>query len=240
MVKINYVGKTLLIEKDEKKVLVIGDLHLGYLEKLRNSGVLILGNSFDDVLNELDLIFEKVENIDKIILLGDIKHEFGKISNEEWKEIGKLLKYLKNKTENLIVIKGNHDKNMKVIVENAGLKMINYYLDGNFAFMHGDKDFPEVWDKKIKFWVMGHGHPAVRINDGVKEEKYKCFLRGKFNKKEIIIVPSFFGINEGSDPRDYDLGFAWKFDLLKFGVFVVKNELEVLDFGILNKLNLIK
>ena len=63
MVKINYVGKTLLIEKDEKKILVIGDLHLGYLEKLRNSGVLILGNSFDDVLNELDLIFEKVGNV---------------------------------------------------------------------------------------------------------------------------------------------------------------------------------
>ena len=103
-------------------------------------------------------------------------------------------------------------------------------------FLHGDRDFKEVYDKKIKYWVVGHGHPAVRLSDGMKVEKYKCFLVGCFRKKKVIIVPSFFVGNEGSDPRENDLGLAWNFDLKSFNVVVVGENLEVFDFGKLRRL----
>ena len=89
-----------------------------------------------------------------------------------------------------------------------------------------DKTFDRMLDRGIKYWIFGHGHPAVKITDGVKIEKYKCFLSGKFKGREIIIVPSFFEYSEGSDPRENDLGMAWKFDLEKFNVWAVGEDLE--------------
>ena len=53
-----------------------------------------------------------------------------------------------------------------------------------------------------------------------------------------MIVPSFFGINEGVDLRDkeYNLRGIFDFNFNKFNVWVVGEKLEVLDFGKLGKL----
>ena len=55
-------------------------------------------------------------------------------------------------------------------------------------------------------------------------------------KKEVIIVPSFFPLIEGTDAREFDLRFAWEFDLMNFEVKVVSSNLKVLDFGKLRKI----
>jgi len=50
-------------------------------------------------------------------------------------------------------------------------------------------------------------------------------------------MPSFFAYTEGSDPRDNEMGFPWKFEFDRFVVKAVSgNGLEVLDFGKLGKL----
>jgi len=235
--EVEYVGKCLLLNIDGKKILVIGDLHLGYSESLRRSGALIPGDSFKEVVRELGKIMEKTGNVNEIVLLGDLKHEFGGISNAEWREIKELLDYLKKKGK-VIIVKGNHDKITEVITKQKGLGLVDYYIIDGVAFVHGDRKLEEseIYDKKIKYWVIGHGHPAIKITDNVKEEKYKCFLVGKYKKKDVIIVPSFFDVNLGSDPRDFDLGLAWKFDLMRFVVRVIEG-LDVLNFGELGKLN---
>jgi uncharacterized protein len=102
--------------------------------------------------------------------------------------------------------------------------------------VHGNRDFPEIHEKRVKVWVMGHAHPAVKLSDGVKAEKYKCFLEGRFKGKKIIILPSFFPLVEGSDPREIYTGLAWNFKIEKFKVRAVGESLEVLDFGELRKI----
>ncbi|OIO80388.1 hypothetical protein AUJ84_03730 [Candidatus Pacearchaeota archaeon CG1_02_32_132] len=246
--KINYIGKCLLIENAGKRILVIGDLHLGYGESLRESGVFMPGDLYSDIVKEMDNVFGVVEKVDEVVLLGDLKHEFGKIMRSEWKEVSDFLDYLNEKlngdgkenvkmSRKIIIVKGNHDVITGIVTAKKGIEVVDYYIMDGVAFVHGDKDFAEIYDKKVKYWIMGHGHPAVRISDGVKEEKYKCFLVGKWKGKEIVVVPSFFSVNEGSDPRDFDLGLAWNFDLSKFNVVVVGEEkLSVLDFGKLGKI----
>ena len=214
-VKLKFVGKCLLIEVKRKRILVVGDLHLGYEEFLNRGGVFVTREMMREVIREIAEVFERVGNVDKIVLLGDVKHNFGRIVKQEWEDAGGLIDYLMEKAKEVIIIKGNHDKILEPIAEKKGIEVRDYFIFDEIAFLHGDRDFSEIHDRKIKYWVMGHGHPAVKLRErgGAKMEKYKCFLVGKFKGREIIILPSFFSGNEGSDPRENDLGLAWKFNL---------------------------
>ena len=236
---LEYIGKTLLIEEGKMRTLVIGDLHLGYEESMRKNGVLIPAGMYVEMRKEFDLIFARIGNVDKIVILGDLKHSFGEISGEEWRESLGLFDYLLGKCEEIVVVKGNHDAIIGPIAGKRGIKVVDYLIIGEYAFVHGDRDFEEVYDKKIKTWVMGHAHPAIVISDGTKKEKYKCFLYGEYRGKKIIVLPSFFPLIEGTNVNDVDdgkeLGLAWDFDLYKFKVGIV-NDLEVLDFGELEKI----
>ena len=52
----------------------------------------------------------------------------------------------------------------------------------------------------------------------------------------MIIVPSFFGINEGMDPRNEWDDSVFDFNFNKFDVFVVGEKLDVLSFGKLGEI----
>lgn len=224
----------MLITINGEKILVVGDLHLGYDEAMRDAGYLIPGDLYKQIIMNFDKIFDKIDKVEKIILLGDVKHYFGKIAREEWEEVTRLTAYLKKRSKELIIIKGNHDKLIEPVAEKANVRIFDYYILNNFCFVHGDNNFKEnkeIWGKKIDYIVMGHAHPAVIISDNIKTEKYKCFLIGNYKGKKIIIVPSFFPLKEGSDIRETDIPEKWRFKADKFEVKIVGEDLEVLEFG---------
>ena len=242
MEKIEFIGKSLLIEEEGAKILVIGDLHLGYEEGTRRAGLELPLGIYKKTISEFDEIFDKLERENKhveiVVLLGDLKHEIGRILAGEWKEVGGLIDYLKGKTKKIVIIRGNHDVMTNYISDKKGISIEDYFIFGRYCFLHGDRDFEEIHDRKIKTWVMGHFHPAIDLEDKAKSERYKCFLVGKYSGREVVIVPSFFGINEGMDLRDkeYNLRGIFDFDFNKFNVWVIGEELEVLDFGKLGKI----
>lgn len=239
MKKIEFIGKVLLVRQGKKKILVVGDLHLGYEEYMNRSGVFVSRKLFDEMINYFDRVFEKIEKVDYVILLGDVKHSFGEIMRQEWNDVLKLFDYFSEKCEKIVVVKGNHDVILEPIVrKNKKAELKDFFRVGEICFLHGDKEFKEIYNEEIKTWILGHVHPAIEISDQIKSEKYKCFLTGKFRKREIIIVPSFLDVNEGSDPRFNDFKLAWKFNFEKFDVFIVSGEnLEVIEFGKLGKIN---
>lgn len=218
----------------EKGILAVGDLHIGYDYMIQQSGVLIPERQTEEILDEFRKIFEKIgkKRIKKIIFLGDIKHSFA----YEWKEknyFREILEFLRKNFEdrNIILIKGNHDT-----IDYSFGKMKNYFIEGDIAFIHGNETFLEIYDKKIKTIVMGHIHPSVTLSHGVKKEKYKCFLTGKYKAKEIIILPSFLGTIEGTSVNDYKDSYEDYFsiipkkELIKFDVHIVGED-RVYDFG---------
>lgn len=241
MVKYNFIGKCLFIESGGKKILAIGDLHLGQEEAMNKTGVFVTRGMFGEMIAELDKVFSEIggnKEIDEVVLLGDVKHDFGTILRQEWSDVSGLFDYLGERAKKIVIVKGNHDTIIEPIASERRIKVVDYYVSGEMAFLHGDRDFKEIWDKKIKMWVVGHGHPAVKLRDAgeVRVEKYKCFLVGKFRGKEIVIVPSFSEVSVGSDPRDEGIKLAWEFDYDRFDVFVVGEDLKALSFGRLGKL----
>ena len=84
--------------------------------------------------------------------------------------------------------------------------------------------------------VIGHGHPAVVLVDKYKKERYKCFLAGKWKKKKVVILPSFFPFIEGSDVvgREDNKLFISESKLKDFDVYIVGE--RVYKFGKLKKI----
>jgi hypothetical protein len=200
-----FISKTLFFPK--KGILVIGDLHLGYDEMIKNQGINLPFNQLEETKKEIERIIKRINalyTLKKIILLGDIKHHF-RFQKQEIFDLRNFLKFLEKyiPKENIILIKGNHDT---FTLKDYELK--DFYIEENLAFTHGEKDFLEIYDKKIKTVITSHIHPAVLIKDkiNIKREKYKCFLVGKYKNKQFIILPSFFSIIEGSEIREYPKG----------------------------------
>lgn len=211
----------------EEKILVISDLHLGYEESL-NIG--IPRSQYKETLGSLDKIFKKIGRAREIVILGDLKHEFSQASSQEWGETLSLVDYLKERSEKVILIRGNHDNYLGIITRRKDVELVDYYIEKSFGFLHGDKQRAEILDKKVKIIFLGHLHPAISIRENAKHEIYKCFLRGKWKGKEIVILPSFFPLVEGQDVNMESTNLDFNFKLDNFEVFIPSDK-EVLDFG---------
>ena len=128
---ISYAGKGLVIEEMGEKIFVIGDLHLGYEEILNRAGVFITRKMFEEMINGLERIFEKIGKVDKIILLGDVKHDFGRIVKQEWNDVLGLIDYLEGKLRKggkIIIIKGNHDGIIGPIAKKREIEARDFYI----------------------------------------------------------------------------------------------------------------
>jgi uncharacterized protein len=201
MVRFKFIGKSLYFP--EEKLLAIADLHIGYEESLNKQGIFVPRVQFKQIMQDLEEIFGKIDKtkkkVDKIVIVGDLKHEFGEISSQEWREVKEVLDFLKGKAERVVLVKGNHDTILRPIAGRKELEVKDYFIYEGICFLHGNKIFPECLNKKVKIIVLGHRHPAVVLADDYKKEKYKCFLVGKWKGKQAIILPSFLPFVEGSD-----------------------------------------
>tara|TARA_Y100000310_G_scaffold333832_1_gene412200 strand:- start:344 stop:1054 length:711 start_codon:yes stop_codon:yes gene_type:complete len=222
---IEIIDLALYLKKE--KVLIIADSHIGYEESLNKQGIMIPRTAFKDLIIRLEKILKKIKP-EIIIINGDIKHEFGSISETEWRNTLKLIVFLQEHCKNLILIKGNHDKIIGPIADKKKVTITDQIVLNNTIITHGNKLIKA--DKKIKTIIIGHEHPAVSIGDLARKEKYKCFLKGKWKGKTLIVQPSLKLSSDGTDvTKDRILSPFLKQDLKNFEAFIVAD--DVYYFG---------
>ena len=210
--------------------LVIADVHIGYEEALNKQGILVPRLQFKEALKRMESIFDalKDKTIERIIVNGDLKHEFGTISEQEWRNSLKFLDLLAKHCDEIILIKGNHDTILGPIAKKRNIKIMDNIGIGNVFVAHGNKIPDKIKDYNII--IIGHEHPAVSLKEGPRIEQFKCFLRGKYKGKNLIVQPSFNTIVEGTDLlRDEILSPFLKQNLDNFDVFIVED--KVYHFG---------
>ena len=227
-----FIGGGLLIVKNGVRVLAIADLHLGYDQAIRECGVFVPGRGvFEQTMDDLKELFNKLGRVDYVVLLGDVKHVFGTILPDERKEILSLFDYLLERSRGVVVIKGNHDVALEQVTRARDIEIMDYWVWEGYCFLHGDRDFDVLYRTEIKTWVVGHAHPAIELSDGIKHERYKCFLCGSFKNKEIIVMPSLFLKSVGIDVLTQGLGLAWPIDVMRCYVYIVNGGETPLNFG---------
>lgn len=205
--------------------LVIGDIHIGYEEALNKQGILMPRFQYEEIIVRLRKLLSGLK-VKRIVINGDIKHEFGSISEQEWRDTLKLIDFL-SKFGELVLVKGNHDTILGPIAEKRSVKVVDSLVIEDVFIVHGDKIVP-VPDG-VKTIVIGHEHPAVGLVEGAKREVYKCFLVGKWKKYNLIVMPSFNLVTEGTDVLKEKLLSPFLIKIDDFRVLIVAD--KVYDFG---------
>jgi putative SbcD/Mre11-related phosphoesterase len=166
----------------------IADLHLGYELALAEQGIFVPQTQLKEILKELKGIFRKVK-ASKLIIVGDIKHEFGEASRQEWREVFELIGYLQKKVEKIVLVRGNHDNYLLTIISKLGIELHDpYYSAKGICFLHGHK---KVKLPDFETLVIAHEHPSLVLRRGYDKIKVPCLLFGKTKKgKNFICLPA--------------------------------------------------
>jgi len=226
-----------------KSLLILSDIHIGYESELNRKGILIPRTSFREMIDRIGKILIKTQP-KTILITGDLKHSFGSISEQEWRDALRFLDFIGKTAKKIILIKGNHDTILSPIAKKRNVEIVHYYSFSvgkkKIFVCHGDtipkKSASNFSDADII--IMGHEHPAITISDSIRQEKFKCFLSGKWKGKQLIVMPSANLLTEGTDVLKERLlsPFLQKNrEFENFEVYVVGDE-EVLKFGKLKNL----
>jgi len=229
----------------EHKTLIVADIHLGMEADLIKSGTMIPRTHFSNLTGRLMRIFETLaitaqKPYERIVVNGDLSHQFGYLSFRELEESSALLKLLREYFNEVILIEGNHDGSLKPLHHKTDKILIggSFQLDGAL-YIHGDAE-PNDLPDEIERIVIGHEHPAIGLRDRVtgRVEQYKCFLQGKYHDRQLIVIPSLNPLSAGTDlTQERCLSpLLDEESLQQFRVFIVSDEGNVLDFGKLERL----
>lgn len=187
-----------LILAEEKRYLVVTDLHIGFENTLTANEIYIEPKTIvQETLEEILSIIE-LEKPDSLILLGDVKSGIDSISKAEWQAVPLFFEITK-KIETMLV-PGNHDGNIqKLLPDKVRLASSSGIVIGDTLLTHGHT-MPSENLSQIKKIVMGHVHPVFfkggsvldgqRVWVSIKTEKNKIFPASK-GQLEIIIIPTF-------------------------------------------------
>lgn len=182
---------------EQSQTLVLSDLHLGYEEEMRRKGVFIPTGEFARIEALLDALIKRYRPR-TILLNGDVKHGFGTINDSEWRHTRKLLETLQ-RVARVILVRGNHDLALEPVARSAGIATEPYWIEAGILYLHGDAVPESALLEHIHTIIMGHEHPAVALSNGIRTETYKCFLVLPYERRDLIVLPSTFGLTAGLD-----------------------------------------
>ncbi|MCD6371147.1 MAG: metallophosphoesterase, partial [Candidatus Aenigmarchaeota archaeon] len=177
--------------------IVISDLQIGeelYLAEER--GILVPQFQLKEMKEDIKKILKR-KKPRKLIINGDLKHEFGEASRQEWREVVEFLDSCKKFVKKIILVRGNHDNYLIPIAKKLGLKVYDpFYLENGFLFLHGHKrvEFP----KDFHTLIIGHEQPAIVFRRGIDRAKVQVILYGKTKSgKNLICLPAFSPLASG-------------------------------------------
>lgn len=185
--------RALWMERDQ--VLVVSDLHLGYAWAQRHGGQLIPLSARDDSLSALVALQEDYRP-QTFVLLGDIVQRAVQVA-ELKSQLNEIVSELSRRSR-LVLVRGNHDGHLERLLDRTGAtaELVDRFDAGEHVLVHGDNDIEVGEQTRV---IMGHEHPAVRLNDGVATSlKCPCFLVNE----RVVVLPAFSSWAAGSPVGD--------------------------------------
>ena len=178
---------------------MVSDLHIGFEGELNLRGVTVDSKySLNTMLEELRHLI-KSNQLDGVILLGDVKSTIRSISKQEWNQVPEFFRILSGHAS-IYVVPGNHDTYFRFLIpQNINIMSVKGMVMEETLLAHGHT-MPSSARASIKRIVMGHIHPVFsRCNSVINGRRIWLYLKvkreiifpGTVGMLDIIIVPSF-------------------------------------------------
>ncbi len=185
---------------EEKRTLIVADLHFGKSGHFRRSGIAIPQSVYKaDLQRLISIIF--LSRAERMIVVGDMTH------SAENKELDMFIKWRKDFSSLQVdLVKGNHD----ILDDNWYTKASvslhqNELIEDGFRFRHGDQKEEETGNHLYTF--SGHVHPGIILRGNAKQYmRLPCFYFG--HKHGILPAFSHFTGTYTVTPREGETVFA--------------------------------
>jgi putative SbcD/Mre11-related phosphoesterase len=173
-----------------ERLLALSDLHIGLEAALEAEGLHIPRMQAATMKERLLGIMQRYEP-ERVVILGDLKHEFSRNDSQEWQEVRSLLRVLRDQAE-VHIARGNHDNYLASISSALEIEMEDTFRFGGVSFAHGHAVRGE------RPLVIGHEHPSVRLQDRVGGTvKLPCYLH--LVSDRMLVLPAFSPLAPGMD-----------------------------------------
>jgi len=156
----------LLLRHKSERVVVLGDLHIGWEVTLAQQGIHIPSQT-GKMLQRLLAIIDAVEPT-RLLMLGDVKHSVTGAELEEWRDVPEFFEALLKRVPTIQIILGNHDGNLEPLTPSKVelIPSTGIALWKRFGLFHGHAwPAPEVIG--CETLILGHLHPAVTLRDAL-------------------------------------------------------------------------
>lgn len=205
------IDEPALLVKSTSTSLVVADIHLGIEWDLYRSGISIPSRMKHGLERILGYVKSKLP--DRIILLGDLKHNVPQISWQERDEIPYFLESLADHAR-IDIFPGNHDGGIEHLVpmrSDIVIHPVRGSVIEGVAYFHGHT-WPDPSLLSAQYIVTAHNHPTIRFTDSLGYSvTEQSWIRTRLNmdvlgehfrdkdmqerkardSPELIIVPSF-------------------------------------------------
>lgn len=201
---------------DKTRTLLLADIHLGYEEAVAEEGVYLPRAQLEYFKREIGSVVDEV-SIERVVVIGDLKHRFDRLSRQEKTEITEAVEYLRSRgVQEIVLVRGNHDNYVSYLAERLGVRVVDYLLLDDILLIHGHTD--PLQDQRIdissvRVIVYGHEHPSIVLRDRLgKIGKLPVFLEiplsiGGAGRVRGIVLPATGFYQLGSpvslDPEKY-------------------------------------
>lgn len=223
------------------KTLVLSDFHLGFESAATRENIYLPRVQLKKAI-EIIADLTKLVEADRLVINGDLKHVFEKLTAQEREESTKFLSVAKDYFKEILLVRGNHDNYISVVTSRFDVPLVEMAeLNSETVAIHGH----EYDEKRLsyKYIVIGHEHPSLRIPDelgGVL--RYPCFLLTPLKNGSVVIVLPAAGHYQTGNPVTLDRGQYLSPVMREHGIieeavpFVVDYGRITLEFPRLSKL----
>jgi putative SbcD/Mre11-related phosphoesterase len=157
---------SLLLQGEGERVLVVGDLHIGWEITLAQQGIHVPSQTGKLADRLIDIISKS--NPTRIVFLGDVKHTVARAELEEWRDVPEFFERIVPLVSDIQIIQGNHDGNIEPMTPRQ-VKILppnGIALWGRYGLFHGHAwPAPELLG--CESLIQGHLHPVVAFTDAL-------------------------------------------------------------------------
>ena len=167
---------------EEKKALIIADLHLGKTGHFRKAGIAVPQAVFKEDLHRLFALIQHYRP-EQLIVVGDMFHSKANKEIDFFFRWRADLSYLQ-----IHLIKGNHDILQEDWYEKACIKITTQQsVIDKFCFVH---DINEIKPEELQesYFFSGHIHPGINVKSRSRQSlSFPCY----YFSQQYAVLPAF-------------------------------------------------